>query len=161
LRLKAAGRSWRLFRAIVSPLAGTVAPAFAFNLAQGQASDKPVERMRELDERLRQVLHDGRSAQVAAAFVDLPTTLELPAPGRLSPREYEILAQLNGGQRVPAIARQLFLSESTVRNHLTSVFRLFGVNSQQGLLDALREHQAVASQDVLSITERLQTDDTG
>jgi DNA-binding CsgD family transcriptional regulator len=37
------------------------------------------------------------------------------------------------------IARALFLSESTVRNHLTSVYRKFGVGSQHELLSRLSE----------------------
>ncbi len=42
------------------------------------------------------------------------------------------------GDRTPAIARKLFLSQSTVRNHLASVFAKLGVNSQQELVDVLK-----------------------
>jgi hypothetical protein len=121
LRLRAADTSWKLCRAMVSPLAGGQAPAFAFAIAAGQAAEGPVERVRELEEHLRRVGNEVRSAGVAAALADLPTTRELPELGRLSAREYEIVAQLHAGQRVPAIARLLFVSESTVRTHLTSI----------------------------------------
>jgi DNA-binding NarL/FixJ family response regulator len=54
----------------------------------------------------------------------------------------EIVTRLLDGYRVPAIAGNLFLSQSTVRNHLASVFGKLGVASQQQLLDALRHAQA-------------------
>jgi DNA-binding CsgD family transcriptional regulator len=42
------------------------------------------------------------------------------------------------GERVPGIARSLFLSASTVRNHLTAIFAKFGVHSQEELIQLLR-----------------------
>lgn len=57
----------------------------------------------------------------------------------LSSREIDIVGRLLAGDRVPAIAKALFLSQSTVRNHLSAVFGKFGVNSQQELIDLLRE----------------------
>jgi DNA-binding CsgD family transcriptional regulator len=36
------------------------------------------------------------------------------------------------------IAKRMYLSQSTVRNHLTSVYRKLGVRSQQELLTLLR-----------------------
>jgi DNA-binding CsgD family transcriptional regulator len=56
----------------------------------------------------------------------------------LSSRELEIARCLLAGDRVPAIARALFLSPSTVRNHLSGIFRKLGVSSQQELIDLLR-----------------------
>jgi DNA-binding CsgD family transcriptional regulator len=46
--------------------------------------------------------------------------------------------RLLAGDRVPRIADSLYLARSTVRNHLSSVFRKFGVNSQQQLIVLLR-----------------------
>jgi DNA-binding NarL/FixJ family response regulator len=53
----------------------------------------------------------------------------------LSSRELEILRALCSGQRVPAIARALYLSPHTVRSHLKSIFRKVGVHSQTELLE--------------------------
>jgi len=50
---------------------------------------------------------------------------------RLSSREHEIVSPLLGGDRVPAIAEALFITQSTVRNHLSAVFQKLGVHSQQ------------------------------
>lgn len=52
----------------------------------------------------------------------------------LSDREAEIVRLLTAGYRVPQIAGRLYLSSSTVRNHLSSMFRKLGVNSQQALI---------------------------
>ena len=56
----------------------------------------------------------------------------------LSPRQWEVLQRLLRGERVPGIARALFLSPSTVRNHLTSIFAKVGVHSQEELIQRLR-----------------------
>jgi DNA-binding NarL/FixJ family response regulator len=63
----------------------------------------------------------------------------------LTHREQEIVRLLCTGQRVPTIARSLYLSPHTVRNHLKAVFRKVGVRSQIELLELLnRKHAAPA-----------------
>lgn len=42
------------------------------------------------------------------------------------------------GQRVPTIATALYVSRSTVRNHLAGVYRAFEVHSQADLIELLR-----------------------
>ncbi|MDQ2838601.1 MAG: LuxR C-terminal-related transcriptional regulator [Actinomycetota bacterium] len=59
----------------------------------------------------------------------------------LTARETQIVNRLLAGDRVPAIARQLFLAQSTVRNHLSAVFSKLGVKSQQELIVLLRQAQ--------------------
>ena len=83
----------------------------------------------------------GHRAEIARLTRELDTTrgsVHRPYQSELSPREFEVMTRLMGGDRVPAIAAALFLTPSTVRNHLASLFRKLGVRSQQGLLDALR-----------------------
>lgn len=63
----------------------------------------------------------------------------------LSPREREIATLLLAGLRVPAIARRLFLSPHTVRNHLKSVFRRLGVGSQSQLIELVLRADAAGS----------------
>jgi DNA-binding CsgD family transcriptional regulator/PAS domain-containing protein len=56
---------------------------------------------------------------------------------RLTPREAEIATALAAGDRVPAIAVKLSLSQGTVRNYLSSAFRKLGVATQQELIDLI------------------------
>ncbi|MBV8462854.1 MAG: hypothetical protein JO368_06150 [Acidimicrobiales bacterium] len=57
--------------------------------------------------------------------------------GTFSARQWEVLTLLVQGERVQTIADKLFLSPSTVRNHLTAIYRKFGVHSQAELLAKL------------------------
>jgi DNA-binding CsgD family transcriptional regulator len=62
----------------------------------------------------------------------------------LTARELEIVRRLLAGDRVPAIAQSLYITQSTVRNHLSSVFAKLGVTSQQELIVLLRRAQHAA-----------------
>ena len=61
--------------------------------------------------------------------------VEAPALRQLSAREREVLVLLMQNQRAPAIAERLFVSQSTVRNHLKAIYRKVGVSSQRQLID--------------------------
>lgn len=74
----------------------------------------------------------------AAALVRGVSDHAVEGVGRLTTRERQIVSRLLDGHRPPGIARSLFLSQSTVRNHLGSVFRKLGVTSQEGLLELFR-----------------------
>ena len=52
--------------------------------------------------------------------------------------EKDVLQLLLDGLRVSSIARRLYLSPQTVRNHLKAIFRKLGAHSQVELLDNLR-----------------------
>jgi DNA-binding CsgD family transcriptional regulator len=62
---------------------------------------------------------------------------QFPGLEDLTPRQFEILTRLLGGQRVATISRGVHLSPSTVRNHLTTIYRKIGVHSQAELLECL------------------------
>jgi diguanylate cyclase (GGDEF)-like protein/PAS domain S-box-containing protein len=66
-----------------------------------------------------------------------PCFVDSPQARHLSPRERDIVSRLSRGKRVPAIAAELFLTQGTVRNQLSSVYRKLGLSSQQGLLDLI------------------------
>ncbi len=56
----------------------------------------------------------------------------------LSPRERDILERIAKGHTNAEIGRQLFISEKTVRNHVTRVFEKLGVSSRaQAIVVAL------------------------
>ncbi len=56
----------------------------------------------------------------------------------LSPRELEVVTTFLDGDRAPAVGESLFIARSTVRNHLSRVFRKLQVRSQQELIVLLR-----------------------
>ena len=95
----------------------------------------------------------GRESPAEPAGPARQSALRVAVPGltRLSAREVEIVRRLLNGDRVPAIADGLFLSQSTVRNHLSTVFRKLGVRSQQELIYVLRD--ALSSFDAASATD--------
>jgi PAS domain S-box-containing protein len=138
VRLLTARGDWLLCRITIQPLAGDRPLAFAFTLTPlVSAAPSDRARARELEEHLRRIAREIAASGVAALSTSMPTSLEVPEISLLSTREYEIVVRLAAGERVPAIARGMFLSESTVRNHLTSVYRKFGVHSQHELLSQL------------------------
>jgi DNA-binding NarL/FixJ family response regulator len=49
-----------------------------------------------------------------------------------------VLSRLLDGERVPAIAASLYVSQSTVRNHLSSIYAKLGVHSQVDLVRLIR-----------------------
>jgi len=103
------------------------------------------ERLEPADEHLgRRVDDSDRHRLAGAGFSRLPMADRddaVPGLDRLSRREFEVVRLLLHGDRVPVIARQLFVSQSTVRNHLSSVFRKLRVRSQQELIVLLRERR--------------------
>ncbi|MDX6225638.1 MAG: hypothetical protein QOE64_2014 [Frankiales bacterium] len=148
IRLRNAADEWVMCRLSLLPLAGEELGGFAFSVGPPDGErPAPIGRIRELEESLRRIASEITASGVAAMATAMPTALEVPELGSLTSREYEIVVRLVGGERVPAIARRLFLSESTVRNHLTTVYRKFGVSSQGELLARLRpsEHTAGAT----------------
>jgi DNA-binding NarL/FixJ family response regulator len=59
----------------------------------------------------------------------LPTLADEPRLGKPASREWAVLTRLLDGQRVSAIAADLYVSQSTVRNHLSSIYAKLGVHT--------------------------------
>ncbi len=140
VRTKAPTGGWVMKRLGLQPLGDLPSSGYAFVLlpgcaALGQSEPDDIEAVAET------TLANVRASTIASWMVAFPTALELPELNELTPREYEILLRLSAGERVRMIASALHLSESTVRNHLTSIFRKTGVRSQGELLSRLREHR--------------------
>ena len=67
-----------------------------------------------------------------------PVLAEIPELANLTSREWQTLSLFADGGRVAGIAEHLGLSQSTVRNHLSAIFRKVDVGSQAELLARLR-----------------------
>jgi DNA-binding CsgD family transcriptional regulator len=113
----------------------TPAPSCAFALLT-EESDGPADEIAIADmiTRLGRRIRSAMTSQaVASAALRSDTNL-----GRLGSRDLEIVTRLVAGDRVSSIAKRLFLSEGTIRNHLSSVFGKLGVSTQQELIELLR-----------------------
>ncbi len=143
LRLHGADGQFLAARATVSPLCGSVGPRFGLVVrvlhpeGQGGAESDRVARLEQQLARIRQVVQgtDHDAATVVADLSDLTT------------RQREIVARLLDGHRVDAIARDLYVSPSTVRNHLSAIFEKLGVASQSELIELLRDRSMGARPD--------------
>ena len=122
LGVRAATGDTKLFEVLILPLIPTPSVAFAFIVGDGQVGQGV--GMVNVARRLRRLGSPEAESEVGLA--------------RLSEREREVVHRLVSGDRVPAIATALFLSQSTVRNYLAAAFRKLGVNSQQELVDLFR-----------------------
>ena len=58
----------------------------------------------------------------------------------LSPRESEILVRIAAGLTNNDIGRELFISEKTVRNHVTRIFEKLGVQSRAQAIVLAKDH---------------------
>lgn len=88
-----------------------------------------------LERRLSHIAKEVERAGLAIRSHGAPPARLLPGLERLSDREREVLDLLTRGLRVPTIAERLFVSQSTVRNHVSALFRKLGVQSQAELIE--------------------------
>jgi DNA-binding CsgD family transcriptional regulator len=112
------------------------APSCAFALLAEDPERGAVDG-RTIDDLIMRLGRGIRGAMTSQAVAPPPLRTDVQLQ-HLSSRELEIVTRLIAGDRVPSIAKQLFLSEGTIRNHLSAVFRKLGVGSQQGLIELLR-----------------------
>ena len=76
----------------------------------------------------------------------LMTRLVTPS-SRLTPRELEVLAAVARGLSNREVARELFLSEATVKSHLVQVFDKLGVRSRTAAVAQARARGMIAADD--------------
>ena len=79
------------------------------------------------------------AATTTEIFLGVPLAGEDRPTTPLTPRESEVLLKLTSGRTARAIARELGVSERTVRKHLEHVYAKLGVHDRLGaVLLALR-----------------------
>ncbi|MGI8614150.1 MAG: response regulator transcription factor [Nocardioidaceae bacterium] len=75
----------------------------------------------------------------AADLADAMRRRMTPSGPQLSPREKEVLRLLADGLGVAAIARRLFISESTAKTHISKIYdKLGAANRAQAIMNAIR-----------------------
>lgn len=141
LRIRSHDGKWEPVRCSISPLCDHTPPRFGVAIwVRGRHLDAeaPDERASRLEAHLWRIGVELK----AAGITDVPVMGDLcwsdPVIRELSARQVEILRRLVRGERVPSIAQDLYLSQSTVRNHLVAIYRKLGVHSQAELLARLR-----------------------
>jgi PAS domain S-box-containing protein len=137
VRLRRADGGWVWCRVHLAALGGSA--GFAFTVRPVVIpTPATAERVRELELRLSRIAQEITGARLGAPTAATPVMTTVPEMAALTSREWEVLGALLDGYRPPDIARRLGVSASTVRNHLTAIFRKFGVTSQTELLQHLR-----------------------
>jgi PAS domain S-box-containing protein len=141
VRLRHRDGSWRPVRAGVTLLDRAGRPHFGFLLGPIEEPGAPDSggRVGELERHLRRIAAEVQGAGVLHAVEGTVDLQSVPALSELSVRQWEVLTRLVRGERVPTIASEMYLSQSTVRNHLSAIFRKVGVHSQEELLAVVRD----------------------
>jgi DNA-binding CsgD family transcriptional regulator len=141
LRVQRPDGQWTPVRCVLSPLCDHNPARFGFGLWLLSNEDD----LKMVDQRAARLeAHLWRiGAEVQASGIEVLSAKggllwsRRPELEGLSERQSQVLHRLISGERVPTIARSLFLSESTVRNHLSAIYRKAGVHSQAELLAGL------------------------
>lgn len=96
------------------------------------------EEHSSLDDQLQRTIRELRAAGLVPRLQRLPDVARFPKLALLTFREWEVLVLLLEGERVASIAAQLYVSPSTVRSQLSSIFAKVGAHSQADLIHELR-----------------------
>jgi len=145
VRLSTRQGGWTAVTVVLATLSPGSPPPLAFALMRDDSAGggpTPPEgdsaRALELESRMLRIADELRAAGLIPRLQQLPALTDTPDLGKLTSREWEVLTRLLDGQRVSAIAAELFVSESTVRNHLSSIYAKLGVHSQVDLIRLVR-----------------------
>jgi len=139
LRLSGGSRAWITVTAVLATISPGDPPALAFALIRGDASPAGDGRRElQLEAHMLRIADELRTAGLIPRLDQLPVLTETPKLGELTSREWAVLTRLLDGHRVSAIAADMFLSQSTVRNHLSSIYAKLGVHSQVDLIRLIR-----------------------
>jgi PAS domain S-box-containing protein len=131
-RMRAGDRIWADRYCLMVPICEHHPPRLGLVISPIASTD--TQARVALDEKVR---HAAIEARAARTLDTLPALAHLAPGNELSARQSEIVARLMAGERQADIARSMFLSPSTVRNHLTAIYTKFGVHSQAQLLALL------------------------
>jgi DNA-binding NarL/FixJ family response regulator len=141
LRVSARSHDWTEVTVVLATMSPGEPPALAFALIRDDAvAELPAGSSREmqLEAHMLRMADELHAAGLIPRLHQLPTLTDEPQFGKLTSREWAVLTRLLDGQRVAAIAADLYVSQSTVRNHLSSICAKLGVHSQVDLIRLVR-----------------------
>ncbi len=124
-------------RCILTPLVATTDHCFLLIADTSSHRGETTDRTAQLEHRLWRIASEVQASGIFDSLGALPDASRVPELNSLSTREWEVLSRLQRGERVTTIAKALYLSPSTVRNNLSSIFTKFRVHSQAELLQRL------------------------
>jgi DNA-binding CsgD family transcriptional regulator len=107
--------------------------------SSGSAQDNAARRADQLEQHMWRIAQEVRAAGLIPAAGETLPRGQIKEFSEMTSRQREIVTRLLAGERVGEIAREMYLSPSTVRNHLTAVFRRFGVHSQLELISVVKD----------------------
>ena len=146
LRVTAGTDDWSEVTVVLATVAPGDPPPLAFALIRYDAvADGPGDSSREsqLEAHMMRIADELHAAGLIPRLQQLPALSDEPRLGKLTSREWAVLTRLLDGQRVSAIAAELYLSQSTVRNHLSSIYAKLGVQRQVDLVRLMRRDTSV------------------
>lgn len=141
LRLNTRSGGWVVVTVVLATIAPGDPPPLAFALIRDDTAGDPAtdsSREMRLEAHMLRIADELHAAGLIPRLQQLPPLAEEPQLGRLTSREWAVLTRLLDGQRVAAIAADLYVSQSTVRNHLSSIYAKLGVHSQVDLIRLIR-----------------------
>jgi DNA-binding NarL/FixJ family response regulator len=136
IRLRSSETEWRETTCYVTLACRHSPPRLAL-VMRARGLEVPDSREAELGELQHHLWNFALEVRAAAAMpgVDVASAGGDPRNWtKLSNRQWEILGRLLNGERAKEIAAAMFISRSTVRNHLAAIYRKLGVHSQVELL---------------------------
>ena len=153
LRLLLSNRRWIKTSCLLFPLPDEHAsvPRLVSETTGDVARSSDSERIAALERHLLGFAAELHAAGWRDARPLAADASRFAALDRLPKRQREIVDRLLRGERVASMSTAMYISASTVRNHLSRIYEVFGVHSQAGLLRILRscseeeDHESPAS----------------
>jgi PAS domain S-box-containing protein len=99
--------------------------------------------------RVQPIVQDSRVTGFRWGVMDLKPYIEQAMTAddelfrkyRFSARENEVLSFILRGAKIKDISDRLFISESTVKGHITSIYSKIGIKNREELFELIKDHQ--------------------
>ena len=130
---------WQRVCCVLSSIAAETGRLFIL-MPEPDEDDRPGRGLSdEVDTHLRTIAAEMDASGMLERMGVTSELAPLPEMASLTVRQWEVFSRLLLGDRVPTIATDLFISQSTVRNHLSAIYERFGVHSQADVIQLVRK----------------------